>query len=148
MKQKKKLAAKLLKTSPSKVKFSPEALADIQKAITRSDMRGLIAIGKIQRERPNEQSRVRARKIAVQKAQGQRGGRGSKKGRKYALVSRKDQWIMRIRVQRAFLQQLYHRGLVSQENYHQLYAKSKGGFFRNKRHIKLYLTEHHLIERR
>ena len=42
MKAKRKLAAKILKISPKKVSFAVEALDEIKKAITRSDIRGLI----------------------------------------------------------------------------------------------------------
>ena len=35
---------------------------------------------------------------------------------------------------------------ISDEVYKDLYRKSKGGFFRSKRHIKLYLTEHKLTK--
>lgn len=146
MKSKKRLAAKILKISPKKVKFSTEALDDIQKAITRGDMRGLIAVGKITAAHTNQHSRARARKIAAQKRKGRQKGKGTKKGTKFSIVSRKEQWIVRIRVQREFLHQLRDKGLLSTSNYRLLYAKSKGGFFRNKRHIKLYLTEHHLLE--
>ncbi|MEK6900795.1 MAG: 50S ribosomal protein L19e [Nanoarchaeota archaeon] len=147
MNQKRKLAAKILKISPKKVKFAPEALSDIQKAITRSDFRGLIAVGKVRRVRGSEQSRVRARHIAAQKQKGRRQGRGSAKGRKHAIVSSKEVWIHRIRVQREFIKELRDKKLLSIKDYRVLYRRSKGGFFRNKRHIKLYLTEHHLIRK-
>ena len=51
MRNKKNLAAKILNVSPKKVVFATDALDDIQKAITRSDMRGLIAVGKISKAR-------------------------------------------------------------------------------------------------
>ena len=74
MNNKKKLAAKILNVSPKKVVFSTEALDDIQKAITRSDMRGLIAVGKISKANVNQHSRGGARKIAQQKSKGRQRG--------------------------------------------------------------------------
>ncbi len=147
MNPKKILAGKLLKASPSKVVFAADALEEIQKAITRSDMRGLIAIGKVSLRRANQQSRGRARKIAVQKRKGRRKGRGSRKGAKFASVPRKILWMQKIRGQRKFLKELRGKGLLNPNNYRNLYAKSKGGYFRNKRHIKLYLDEHKLVQR-
>lgn len=147
MNSKKKLAAKILKTSPKKVKFAAEALEDIKKAITRSDLRGLIAVGKVKKETPNQQSRARARKVASQKRKGRQKGRGSKKGSKNSIITRKEKWISRIRVQRKFLKELKTKGLLSLKNHQLLYRKSKGGYFRNKRHIKLYLAENRLIEK-
>ncbi|MBT4804786.1 50S ribosomal protein L19e [Candidatus Woesearchaeota archaeon] len=148
MKSKKRLAADILGTSPKKVKFAADALEDIKKAITRSDLRGLIAIKKIVKSKKNEQSRSRARKIAAQKRKGRQKGKGSKKGSKHSIVSRKEKWMAKVRVQRVFLKDLKDKELVSVKNYRSLYNKVKGGFFRNKRHIKLYLTEYHLIEKK
>lgn len=147
MRHKKQLAARILKISPKKVAFSQDALADIQKAITRSDMRGLIAVGKISVQRKSAQSKARARKIKVQKRKGRQSGRGSKKGSSFATVTRKRRWILRVRKQRAFLHTLRQKQLISIQNYHLLYNKVKGGYFRNTRHIKLYLQDYHLIER-
>jgi len=147
MNPKKILAGKLLKVSPSKVVFVADALDEIQKAITRSDMRGLIAIGKVTQRKTNQQSRGRARKLAAQKRKGRRKGRGSRKGAKFASVSRKSLWMQKIRGQRKFLKELREKSLLSPTNYRNLYSKSKGGYFRNKRHIKLYLDEHKLIQR-
>tara|TARA_Y100000310_G_C20375214_1_gene665429 strand:- start:314 stop:772 length:459 start_codon:yes stop_codon:yes gene_type:complete len=146
MKNKKRLAAKILKTSLSKVKFSVGALDEIKKAITRSDLRGLIAVKKITKIGVNSQSRVRARKIASQKSKGRRKGKGSKKGGKNSIITRKEKWMSKIRAQRTFLKMLKESGKLSALSYRSLYSKSKGGYFRNKRHIKLYITEHNLIE--
>tara|TARA_Y100000294_G_scaffold103637_1_gene96203 strand:- start:143 stop:604 length:462 start_codon:yes stop_codon:yes gene_type:complete len=146
MRAKKVLAAKLLKTSPKKVRFAADALEDIKKAITRSDIRGLIAIGKVSKNRANEQSKSRARKIASQKRKGRRKGKGRKKGSKHSVLTKKDKWMARIRTQRLFLRELKEKGLLSVKDYRNLYDKSKGGYFRNKRHIKLYINEHNLIE--
>jgi len=147
MNSRKRLAGKILKVSPGKIRFAPDALEEIQKAITGSDIRGLIAVGKIYQNGQNEQSRGRARGIAAQKKKGRRRGRGSKKGKKYSIVTRKSGWINRVRVQREFLQLLKEKQLVSIETFHMLYQKVKGGFFRNKRHIKLYINEYKLVEK-
>ncbi|MEK6899539.1 MAG: 50S ribosomal protein L19e [Nanoarchaeota archaeon] len=146
MNNKKNLAAKILKVSSKKVRFAAEAAEEVQKAITKSDMRGLIAVGKVYVVSHNEHSRAGARRIATQKRKGRRHGKGSRKGTKNSVVTRKDKWVSKIRAQRDLLKELRDKALVSTENYRALYAKSKGGYFRNRRHIKLYLKEHHLVE--
>ncbi len=146
MNQKRLLAAKALKTASSKIRFLPSALPEIQKAITKSDIRGLAAVGKILYDETNAQSRGRARQIQQQKRKGRQKGRGSKKGPQYSLVTRKERWINTIRAQRKFLFKLREKSLLSPLNYRLLYVKSKGGYFRNVRHIKLYLTEQNLIQ--
>ncbi len=146
MKHKKKLAAKVLKTSPNKVKFAAGALEDIKKAITRSDIRGLVAVKKIVKDGKNLHSRAGARKIAAQRKKGRRGGFGSRKGSKYSIVNKKWKWINRIRAQRDLLKNLRDKGIISTQSYRMLCLKCKGGYFRNRRHIKLYLKEQNLIQ--
>jgi large subunit ribosomal protein L19e len=146
MKSKKILAAKILKTSPKKIKFVGDAMEDIKKAITRSDIRGLIFVKKIIKSTQNEHSRAGARKVATQKRKGRQKGRGSKKGKKHSIVSRKTKWMVKVRTQRKLLKELRDKGVLSRKNFSNLYAKTNGGYFRSKRHIKLYLTEHKLIE--
>jgi large subunit ribosomal protein L19e len=147
MRNKKQLAARILKTSPKKVRFAADALDDVKKAITRSDIRGLIAVGKVSKTGSNHHSRAGARKIASQKKKGRQKGKGSKKGSKHSVVSRKEMWMTKIRVQRKFIKELRERELITPKDYRSLYSKTKGGFFRNKRHIKLYLSENHMVKK-
>jgi len=86
-------------------------------------------------------SKLRARKRKVQKRKGRQKGPGSKKGKQR---SGKREWMNKIRVQREFLKELRDKNIIDKKVYRNLYLKSKGGFFRSKRHIKLYLTEHRL----
>ncbi len=143
----KKLAASLLKCSQQRVKFKPEHLHEIKEAITKSDLRLLISDGIIFKQGEKEVSRVRARKIRVQKRKGLRRGHGSKKGTPNANTPDKERWMNKIRAQRAFLQELKQKGHLSIATYRALYRKSKGGFFRSKRHIKLYCDDQRLWEK-
>ncbi len=145
MKNKKALAAKIMKTSPKKVKFLADAIEDIKKAITRSDIRGLIAVKKIVKSGKNQHSRSGARKIKAQKKKGRGKGTGRRKGSKHSIVSKKSKWIAKIRTQRVLLKELRDKSIISTKNYQMLCRKSKGGYFRNKRHIKLYLREQNLV---
>ncbi|MBU0470454.1 MAG: 50S ribosomal protein L19e [Nanoarchaeota archaeon] len=146
MRNKKQVVAKIMKTSPYKVKFSTDALEDIKKAITRADFRGLIAVGKITKSDKNLASKAGARKNAEQKRKGRRKNSGSKSGSKFSVVDKKAKWAAKVRVQRTFLRNLKENELITKKDYRKLYLRSKGGFFRNKRHIKLYLKEQNLIQ--
>ena len=137
----KRLAAGIFKCSPSKVSFNPEKLSEIKEAITTQDVKTLISDGIIKRVRSNEQSRSRARFRASQRSKGRQRGPGSRKGRASARLSGKSKWMGRIRLQRAFLSELKAAKAISQSTYRDLYMKSKGGFFRSKRHMELYITE-------
>ncbi len=148
MMSKKRLAAKILNVGLDKVRFRTDALEDVTKAITRSDLRGLIAVGKVYVAALSYHSRGRARDIASQKRKGRQKGRGSRKGAAYASVPRKDRWMARIRTQRELLRELRAKTLISPKTYQSLYRKCKGGYFRNRRHIKLFISEHSLLEQK
>ena len=51
----------------------------------------------------------------------------------------------KIRNLREFLKELKSKELIDNKNYRELYLKAKGGFFRNKRHLKTYVNERGLI---
>ena len=141
----KKLAASILKSSPKRVKYNTERLDEIKEAITRADIAALIKDGAIIRIPKKGVSRVRARKRHIQKTKGRRRGKGKRKGTKNARNPRKDAWMNKIRSQRKCLCLLKEKKLISSKIYSEMYQKASGGFFRNMRHIKLYLNEHKLF---
>jgi len=142
----KRLAASALDCSPKKVKFAPDRLADIKEAITKADLRALINDGVIIKEQNKGVSRARAKKKATQRAKGLQRGAGKRKGKKTSIVSRKESWMLKIRVQRAFITELRDSKIVDAAGYKNLYRKAKGGFFRSKRHIKIYMNEHNIAQ--
>jgi len=144
LKLQKKLAASVLKCGKKRISLDTDRLEDIKEAITKADIRSLISEGGIKKKPVKSVSKVRARKIAVQKRKGRRKGVGKRKGKKTARLSKKAAWIDRIRTQRKLLKELKIKSIITSLVYQQLYMKSKGGFFRSKRHIKLYIEEHKL----
>jgi large subunit ribosomal protein L19e len=142
LKVQKRLAAQILNCSPDRVVFNDDMLDDIKQAITKRDLKLLIGDGAIFKKPGNFTSKVRARKLALQKRKGRRKGEGSKKGKFAARFKPKLTWMNLIRVQRVFLKLLLEKGILTRKAYRELYLKSKGGYFRSKRHIKLYLEEH------
>lgn len=146
LKTQKRIAATVLKCSPKKLVFDTEKLQEIKEAITKQDIRALISDGSIKRVRSSEQSRSRSRIRASQRSKGRQRGHGSRKGSAAARLPGKRKWIGRIRLQRAFLRQLKESDSLSGTTYRDLYMKAKGGFFRSRRHIELYITEHGLVQ--
>lgn len=140
----KRLAATLFKCSQKRVWFDEDRLSDIKEAITKQDIKGLIVEGVIRLKPETSISKGRARKIKTQKAKGLQKGKGSRKGGLKARTPKKKAWMSKIRVQRRFLKELRDKGHIPRNTYQNLYLKSKGGFFRSKRHIKLYIDEHDL----
>jgi large subunit ribosomal protein L19e len=145
LKLQKRLAASMLKCSPKRVVFNPARLEDIKEAITKTDIRLLIGGGVIAERPSTGVSRARANKRKNQKKKGLRRGEGSRKGKFTARSPSKEAWMNKIRAQRMFLKYLRSSSLIKQEDFKQLYSKSKGGFFRSIKHIKLYLNEHSLL---
>mgnify|MGYP001579866268 CR=1 FL=1 len=143
----KRLAAKLLKCGKNRIKFDPERLEDIKEAITKADVRGLINNGAIIKGRVHNTSRFWARYKSGQKSEGKQKGLGSRKGKKTARLEPKRVWINKIRLQRGFLKSLRNSNSISIKDYHELYMKSKGGFFRSIRHLKLYTQEKGLLKK-
>lgn len=144
LKLQKRLAAQILKCSTKRVWFDPNRLQDIKGAITKVDINSLIKDKAIKRKPVKGISRVRARKIKEQKRKGRQRGFGSRKGKKTATLSRKSSWIKRIRALRKLLIELKNKKEISRNVYQNLYLKAKGGFFRSRRHILLYIKEHNL----
>ena len=140
----KRKAASLLKTSPKKIKFNTTMLSDIKEAITKTDLRGLIRDGVIRKEQDKGVSRGRARKIQSQRRKGLKKGAGRKKGSSNARTNEKSIWQTKVRGQRAFIKELKDKEIIEPTTYRKLYSKVKGGFFRSKRHIKLFIDEQDL----
>lgn len=143
----KRLAASVLKRSKQKVQLDKSRLEEIKEAITRFDIKSLIKDKAIKAKSVKGPSKVRARKIKEQKQKGRRSGLGSRKGKSTARLSKKDTWMAKIRVQREFLKELKDKEYLDSKIYRDLYNKAKGGFFRSKRHIKLYIEEHNLVKK-
>lgn len=142
-----RIAAKALKCGLDKVKFDSSSLDSIKDAITTFDIKQLIGQGKITKDQTNAQSRGRARQVRKQKSKGRQRGQGSRKGKSTARLGKKDVWMSRIRLQRKFIKELKEKSLIENSVYHNIYAKAKGGFFRSKNHIKLYLEEKKLFKK-
>ena len=135
----KRMASKVLKAGVSRVWLNPEKMKDIQKAITRWDIRKLVKKGDI-KELPEK------RKVRMQ-ADKRKKGPGRRKGKKYAIVSRKRRWMSTVRPQRKMLKDYKSAGQLDNVNYRKLYNLVKGGVFRSRAHLKLHLEQNNLLKK-
>jgi len=142
----KRIAGSVLKCSVKRIHFDPEHLNDIKEAITKQDMRELINANIVQKRQIKGISRARANKILKQKRKGRKKGYGSRKGTKTARLPRKEAWMAKIRAQRNYIKTLREKKKIDTALFRDLYMKSKGGYFRNVRHIQFYLTERGIIK--
>lgn len=143
----KKLASEIMECSPSRIKIDPQNLNEVKEAITKFDVRNLIKKGVIKVEPVRGTSKVRIREAKKQKRKGRRRGHGSRKGTFNARTDKKTDWINKVRLQRSLLLTLKNKNLIEPNIYWNLYKKSKGGYFRSVRHIKIYLKEHNLVKK-
>ncbi|HME86803.1 MAG TPA: 50S ribosomal protein L19e [Candidatus Nanoarchaeia archaeon] len=138
----KRLAAEVMNCSPKRVVFDENRIEEIEEAITKADVRRLVKTGAIIQMQKQGVSRSRANERKTQKAKGRRRGQGSRKGVASSRGDTKKRlWMNKVRLQRRFIASLKRTNQVTQENYRDLYRKVKGGLFRSKRHIDLYLEE-------
>ena len=142
-----RLSAQILKCGENRIRFEPERLSDIKEAITKADIRTLINNKVISKKVLQSTSRFWARKIKAQKSHGKRKGFGSRKGKKTARQNPKRVWINKIRLQRNFIKSLRDKDAITIADYHELYMKSKGNFFRSLRHLRLYVNEGGLVKK-
>jgi len=141
----KRLAAQILKCSPDRVWIDPENIETAKEAITKQDIKTLISNGIIKKKQKAGSSKVRARSRLVQKRKGRQKGHGSRKGRSTARKPTKRAWMTAVRVQRRFLKELKEKKMLKTPDYRNLMLKVKGGFFRSRNHLKLYINESKLI---
>jgi len=146
MKLQKKLAAAILKSSPHRIKLDVNELDKIKEAITKADIKSLIKQGLIKEKQIKGKGNFHSRKKKVQKRKGRQKGPGSRKGKASARANPKDVWMNKIRAQRKLLKLLKEKGIILEKEFRGLYKKAKGGFFRSKRHIKLFIEEQGLIK--
>ncbi|HKZ45411.1 MAG TPA: 50S ribosomal protein L19e [archaeon] len=136
----KRLAAKVLKVGQSKVWIDPSKIKDVEGAITKNDIRKMIKKGYIKPlhgkiKRPREKTKKRK-------------GSGSRKGSKYSIVPAKRRWISTVRPLRAMLKDLRSSKQIDNPTYRKLYFLVKGGMFRNRSHLRIYLEQHDIIKKK
>jgi large subunit ribosomal protein L19e len=129
LKAQRRLAADVLGVGKNRVRFDPDAQGEIAEAITRADIRELVADGTITEKEAKGNSRGRARERERTRAYGHRTGPGSRRGTAGAREDRKEAWVSRIRAQRRRLKELRAEGTLTPSQYRTLYDKAGGGEF-------------------
>jgi len=132
----KRIVASILKCGVNRVWFNPDRLSDIENAISREDLRGLVTDGAIKARQKKGVSRGRARAKIAKRSYGHCKGPGRRKGAEGARNPSKRAWIQKIRAIRKALVALRDAGMIDQHIYRVLYRKAAGGQFRSVAHMK------------
>jgi len=135
----KRIVASILKCGVNRVWFDPERLADIENAISREDLRGLVTDGAIKARQKMGVSHGRARAKIAKRSYGHCKGPGRRRGAAGARNASKRAWIQKIRAIRKALVTLRDAGTIDRHMYRILYRKAAGGQFRSIAHMKAQL---------
>ena len=127
---KKRMAAELMKVGVNRVRIRPGDEENVDEAITKSSIRGLISSGSIFHIPEKGISRGRHR------AKSNKRNAGSRKGKKGARLSKKEAWMLKVRSQRKHLKIMKDRGEITSSTRRTLYMQIKGGMIRNVKHLR------------
>ena len=130
-----RMAAQLLKCGRNRVWMDWRSWEDIAVAVTRGEIRKLIASGAIKAAQKRGISRARINYKQGQRRKGRRRGYGKRRGTKNARYPRKRQWINTIRPIRRTLRELRDTGKIDRHTYRLLYRQAKGGMFKSTSHL-------------
>jgi large subunit ribosomal protein L19e len=136
LKSQKRLAASILKCGVNRVWIDDSQISDIEKAISREEIRELIENGTIAAHQKKGVSRGRARARMVKRAYGHCNGPGRRRGTAGARNPSKRRWIQKIRAQRKILREMRETGVIDRSVYRTFYRKAAGGQFRTVAHLK------------
>lgn len=140
-----RIASEILGAGESKVRFKPDSTSKIGEALTREDIRGLIADGSIYAIAPRGVSRVRGREKQNQMRKGRRSGAGSRKGSFAARSGKKETWIAKVRAQRRHLASLVSQGKLQEGASRKIYLMIKGNAFKGVKVLDIYLKDNKLL---
>ena len=147
LKAQKRMAADVLDVGKSRVWFDPDAQDELADAITREDIRDLIADGTIRAEDADSNSRGRARAREEKREYGHRTGAGTRKGKAGARRNKKDEWVSRIRAQRKRLKELRdEEEVLDPTQYRELYNKASGGEFDSVARLEAFARNNYDVE--
>ena len=136
LKSQKRLAASILKCGVNRVWIDDSQIIEINKAISREEIRALIEDGAIAAHPKKGVSRGRARARMAQRAYGHCKGPGRRRGSAGARTPSKTRWIQKIRAQRKLLREMRETGEIDRSVYRKFYRKAAGGQFRTVAHLK------------
>jgi large subunit ribosomal protein L19e len=134
-----RVAAAIMKCGENRVWFNPERLSDIQNAISREDLKGLIDEGVVSAQQIKGVSRGRARSKIAKRSYGHCRGPGRRRGAAGARHPSKRAWIRKIRAIRRTLVEMRDAGTIDRHVYRILYRRAAGGQFRSIAHLKAQL---------
>ena len=146
LKNQRRIASQLLKCGENRVWIDPNRAEDVSDAITRADVRTLIASGAVSSKQKKGVSRGRAELQLAQRRKGRQRGHGSRRGKKGARKPSKERWMQTIRPIRQKLKELRESGKIDTATYRKYYLKAKGGVFKSRPHLESHLKAEGILK--
>lgn len=126
LRSQRRLAAEILKVGQNRVWIDPERIDDVEAAITREEIRKLVHEKTIRPIPKRGVSRSRARVTHEKKKKGLRRGVGK---RSKTRISKKENWMKKVRALRKRLRILKEKRVITQRTYRQFYNMAGSGVF-------------------
>lgn len=139
----KELSSKVLNVGKQKLKINTKKYQEnkeqVDKAITKQDVRDIVKKGVVYKEQDTGQSRGRARKTLEQKKLKRKKGPGKKRGTPKAR-NKQNTHNLKVRGLRKRLKELKTEGKLKDKKYSKLYLMITGNYFRGKKHLEEYVN--------
>lgn len=135
----KRIAAELVGRGINAVRIKPTAMEDAKKAITRDDVRKLIADGNIFTVKAKHNISANAKELKRKRQEGRKRGTGRRRGTRKARKGMS--WEKKIRSQRTFLKELRAMGKINSKDFKRFYMMAKGNIFANKASMLLHIRD-------